>query len=228
MVDIITLKVANSRRWQAANLTRNFDAVARRLIEPNAKQHYLTVAAKTRVPWWFIAVVHEREASQHWNTQLGQGDPLNEVSTHKPRGRGPFQTWEEGAEDALVNCSPYAARNTDWSIGGALTMLEEYNGLGYAGRGVPSPYIWSGTDQYKSGKYVRDGVYDPSVVDEQLGCAGLLKAMITLDSGITFTGAVREPKVDTKPTVVPQPEISQNIFVSMLNALLSLFAQKGK
>lgn len=29
-----------------------------------------------------------------------------------------------------------------------LAKLEQYNGLGYAARGRPSPYIWSGTDQY--------------------------------------------------------------------------------
>ena len=65
-------------------------------------------------------------------------------------------------------------------------MLEEYNGLGYASRGVPSPYVWSGTDQYRSGKYVRDGVYDPNAVDSQLGCAGLLMAMMALDRSIDF------------------------------------------
>jgi lysozyme family protein len=65
--------------------------------------------------------------------------------------------------DALVNCSPYAARLTDWSIGGMLTNLERYNGLGYANKWRrPSPYIWSGTDQYIAGKYVADGVYDPT------------------------------------------------------------------
>jgi len=76
--------------------------------------------------------------------------------------------------------------NRDWSIGGTLTKLEEYNGLGYAARRQPSPYIWSGTDQYRSGKYIRDGVYDPNAVDNQLGCAGLLLAMMALDPGIQF------------------------------------------
>ena len=79
---------------------------------------------------------------------LAQGDPWNRVSVHVPAGRGPFKSWEDAAVDALVNCSPYAARNKDWSIGGTLTMLEQYNGLGYAARGRPSPYVWSGTDQY--------------------------------------------------------------------------------
>ncbi|WP_426527776.1 hypothetical protein [Bradyrhizobium sp. McL0615] len=66
----------------------------------------------------------------------------------------------------------------DWSIGRTLAKLEQYNRLGYAARGRPSPYIWSGTDQDRSGKYVRDAVYDPNVVDRQLGCAGLLMAMM--------------------------------------------------
>ncbi|MGY4311273.1 hypothetical protein [Bradyrhizobium sp. JR3.5] len=63
--------------------------------------------------------------------------------------------------DALVNCAPRAALNKDWSIGGTLTMLKQYNGLGYANKGRPLSHIWSGTDQYVSGKYVRGGVYDP-------------------------------------------------------------------
>jgi hypothetical protein len=78
-------------------------------------------------------------------------------------------------------------------------MLEQYNGLGYAARGRPSPYIWSGTNQYRSGKYVRDGVYDPNVSDSQPGCAGLLMAMMALDPTITFTGATITPIPAEKP-----------------------------
>jgi hypothetical protein len=103
-----------------------------------------------------------------------------------PIGRGPFKSWEEAAYDALVNCPPYASRNKDWTPGGLLTLLEGYNGFGYAARGLPSPYIWSGTDQYKSGKYVADHVFDPNVVDKQLGCAGVLLAMQQLDATIKF------------------------------------------
>jgi len=203
MTDLVALMAANASRWNNAKLTRSFGSVAKRLVA--AKARYQSVSAKTAVPWAFIAVAHEREASQNWNTQLGQGDQLNRVSTHVPEGRGPFKTWEDGAYDALVSCSPYAARNKDWSIGGTLTMLERYNGLGYAARGRPSPYIWSGTDQYVSGKYVRDGVYDPNAVDQQFGCAGLLKAMMQLDPTITFTGAKITPVPKPKPPAAPKP-----------------------
>lgn len=184
MVDIVALKAANTRRWNAAKLTRNYLSIAQRLVA--AKQRYTLVSARTGVPWPVIAVIHMRESSQSWSGSLAQGDPWNKVSVHVPAGRGPFASWEEAAVDALVDCAPYAARNKDWSIGGTLTMLEQYNGLGYASKGRPSPYVWSGTDQYVSGKYVRDGVYDPNVVDQQPGCANLLMKMMELDPTITF------------------------------------------
>jgi lysozyme family protein len=188
MTDLNALKAANAKRWANAKLTRSFLSMARHLVDPGAKARYLAVSAKTGVPWPFIAVAHERECSQDWTGGLAQGDPWNRVSVHVPAGRGPFKSWEDAAIDALVNCAPHAARNKDWSVGGTLTMLERYNGLGYLARGRPSPYIWSGTDQYVSGKYVRDGVYDPGVVDSQLGCAGLLMAMMALDPTIQFVG----------------------------------------
>lgn len=186
------LKTANKTRWDACHISADkgpaFKVVADRLTEAGAFSRYKNVEKLTGVPWWFIAVVHQREASQSWNAQLGQGDPLNKKSTHEPKGRGPFKTWEDGAVDALVNCPPYAAKNKDWSIGGALAKLEEYNGLGYANKDLPSPYLWAGTDQYTKGKYVADNKYDPNVVDQQLGCAGLLKFMGVFKTAPTGVG----------------------------------------
>lgn len=194
MVDPVALKAANEKRWRNAKVVRNFAGLARALL--GAKARYQAVEAKTGVPWPVIAVIHERESSQSWGRSLAQGDPWDRVSVHVPAGRGPFSSWEAAAVDALVNCAPHAARNKDWSIGGALAKLEEYNGLGYAARSKPSPYLWAGTNQYHSGKYVRDGVYDPNAVDCQPGCAGLLMAMMALDPSISFdaeksAGAVR-------------------------------------
>lgn len=224
MVDIDTLKSVNNRRWENAKLTRNFAAVAKRLVSAGAKATYENVSARTGVPWAFIAVAHERECSQDWHGSLAQGDPWDKVSVHVPAGRGPFQSWEDAAVDALVHCAPYAAKNMDWSIGGTLTKLEEYNGLGYAARGKPSPYIWSGTDQYKSGKYVRDGVYDPNAIDTQLGCAGLLMAMMALDPSINFDGP--QPKPLPPPTPASPkaaPQAKRSIFDIILSILSAIF-----
>lgn len=177
----MTLQELNAKRWADMRISSEmgpaFERVASRLSADVAKERYRKVEKLTGVPWQVIAVIHEREASQKWDTQLGQGDPLNKKSTHVPKGRGPFTSWEDGAVDALTNCAPYASKNTDWSVGGTLALLEKYNGLGYYNKGVPSPYVWAGTNQYSQGKYVADGVYDASAVDKQLGCAGLLRFM---------------------------------------------------
>ena len=220
MANLEKLKSLNTARWLKAKINPDhgtqFLDVARRLVE--AKSRYQQVSLQTGVPWWFIAVVHERESSQNWNGSLAQGDPWDRVSVHVPAGRGPFNSWEEAAVDALVNCSPFAARNKDWSIGGTLTMLEEYNGLGYANRGIASPYVWSGTNQYTSGKYVRDGVFDPDVVDRQLGCAGLLLAMKSIDPSVLSNGA-KPPASPLVQKVQPAP----SLFASIMSSLSSIF-----
>jgi lysozyme family protein len=234
MTDLVALKAANAKRWANAKLTRNFAPVAKSLVA--AKPRYQTVEASTGVPWFVTAVIHERESGQNWFCSLAQGDPWNRVSVHVPAGRGPFKSWEDAAIDALVKCAPYAARNKDWSVGGTLTQLEEYNGLGYASRGIPSPYIWSGTDQYVAGKYVRDGVFDSHAVDQQPGCAGLLMAMIALDPSIAFAGVTRSPPfVAAKPPtpLVPKPPSITNpargsIGAAIASLLSAIFNRKGK
>jgi lysozyme family protein len=164
------------------------------------KGRYLAIARQAGMPdiaWVFIAVSHYRESSQNFSRSLAQGDRWDQVSVHVPAGRGPFKSFEDAAVDALVKCAPYAARLKDWSIGGMLTNLERFNGIGYAARGVPSAYVWSGTNQYERGKFVADGVYDPNKVDAQLGVAGLILTMMQLDPSITFDGPA--PQVQPKP-----------------------------
>lgn len=183
----MTLLEQNKKRWDNCHVydARGplFKKVADRILANKAT--YQTIEKATGVPWWFVGITHYRESNLNFNTQLAQGDPLSHVSTHVPKGRGPFSSFKDGAIDALVKCPPYAARNKDWSIAGALTMFEKYNGLGYANMGRPSPYVWAGTDQYVSGKYVRDNVYDPNAVDSQLGCAGLMKYLGVGQTGLT-------------------------------------------
>lgn len=196
------LKVLNKNRWDACHISLAegpaFKKVADVLMQPANIKRYQNVSdilAKQghTVPWWFIAVIHYREAGfvnnqPNWNTYLGNGQPLNRKTTLVPAGRGPFKTWEEGAVDALVYAPPHAAQNKDWSIGGALAEIENYNGPGYAARGLPSPYVWAGTDQYKSGKYIADGKFSATTVDQQLGCAGLLKFMGVFKTAPTGVG----------------------------------------
>lgn len=189
-VALPTLIQANSGRWP--QMVVDFDAIASmnqaaaRLVA--AKARYQSIFPQTQVPWPAIALIHERECSQDWSRSIAQGDPWNAVSTHVPIGRGPFPSWEEAAIDALTQCgTPVVSQWAHWdTVGGVLTRLEMYNGLGYAGLNpsAPSPYVWSRTSPYVSGKYVADHDYDPTVVDSQEGCAPLLAAMMALDPTI--------------------------------------------
>ena len=233
MPDLRALSAANAARWVKARATGDATGIARRLVAPAARARYQAVATKTGVPWPLIAAIHEREASQDWGRSLAQGDSWDRRSVHVPAGRGPFASWEAAAVDALVNCPPYAARNADWSIGGALTLLERYNGLGYASRGLPSPYLWAGTDQYIAGKYVRDGVYDPRAVDAQPGCAALLMAMVAIDPTARWSGFAPAPtdRFESPPNPAP-PSITHptngSIGAFLNHLLASLFKSERK
>lgn len=210
-VDLALLARRNDQRWKAARVTRPalFESRARAALRNRSR--YVEIVQRLRslgssMPdeaWVFVAVVHERESSMDFNTHLGQGDPLTRngvpvKTVHVPAGRGPFSgpdAFEQAAVDALWYCAPYAARvNRDWTIGGMLTYLERYNGLGYATRGLPSPYVWAGTDQYVRGKYIADGVFSATTVDTQPGCAGLLLDIDAMDDTIDF-GRIEAPPI---------------------------------
>lgn len=206
ITDIPKLQQANAKRWAVAKITRSTEyntPVARALA---AKDRYKAIEVATGVSWVFIAIAHYRECSQNFSLSLAQGDDWSKVSRHVPAGRGPFKSFEEAAVDALVNCPPYASHNKDWSLPGMLTIEELYNGPGYANRGVPSPYIWSGTDQYTRGKYVADGVYDPNTVDKQLGAAGFILSLAQRDPSIvshTPVAPTLPPLTQIAPTASP-------------------------
>lgn len=179
------LKQANKQRWEDVRIPADKGpafALAANRIKAN-KAIYEEIQKETGVPWWFIGMVHYRESNLNMSTNIANGQPFNKKTTIVPKGRGPFNSFKEAAIDALTNCAPYAAKNKDWSAAGALTLFEEYNGLGYANKGLPSPYVWAGTNQYTKGKYVADGVYDPNHVDTQLGGAGLLKFLGVFNKG---------------------------------------------
>lgn len=167
----------NVTRWHDAKFTRSTAINAQSEKIKANRSRYEAVSKSTGVPWDVIGVVHYRESSGDFAGALHNGQKIigtGKVTTIVPKGRGPFTTWEQAAIDALMNCAPFAGKNKDWSIAGTLDILERYNGLGYRKKGLSSPYLWAGTDQYVKGKYVADGKYDPNHVDKQLGVAALL------------------------------------------------------
>ncbi|MEA5602139.1 hypothetical protein [Nostoc sp. UHCC 0252] len=151
------------------------------------RPRYEVIEQKINVPWYFVAVIHNMEASLNFTKHLHNGDSLKKRTVNEPSGRplaGPIKgqevgyTWEESAIDALT--MKEFNRVKDWSLSAQLWQLERYNGVGYRQYHpeVLTPYLWSGTNNYKKGKYVADGKWDANAVSAQIGVVALLKVLI--------------------------------------------------
>lgn len=137
------------------------------------RDRYEAVAAKTGVPAILVATIHYRESSMNFGTYLHQGDPLGRPAVNHPSNIPVFHDWEEAAIHALnlkkgVRDSLGMTEETTDPVAMG-TYAEAYNGLGYHYRGLTSPYVYAGSDQYRGGRFVADGQFDPSSWDRRLG-----------------------------------------------------------
>jgi lysozyme family protein len=143
------------------------------------KERYEQVQEECGVPWYVVGVIHAMESGYDFDTYLGNGEPLDVVTTEVPEGRGPFETWEAGAKDALnlqAESEPAV-----WDVSGIARYLEDYNGMGYAQHhNINSPYLWSFSDQYVSGKYIIDGHWDAYAVSDQCGAMVIIKRLVEM------------------------------------------------
>ena len=164
------------------------------------RARYEQVQSTTGVPWYVVAIIHNMEASQNFKRHLHNGDPLTARTVQVPAGRpktgSPPFSWEDSARDALAlrNLGPH----TDWSLAGTLYQLEGYNGWGYRlfHPHVKTPYLWSFSNHYKSGKYIADGTWSDTAKSAQCGAAVLLRRMLE-------RGDIAFP--DAPPTPAGQP-----------------------
>jgi lysozyme family protein len=175
-----------AQQWDAMAIksarAHEFEVLARFAIEH--RQTYESISSATGVPWAMIAALHRRESDADFTTYLGNGEPLNRVTRLVPKGRGPFPTFEAGAIDALKLDG--LASVPDWRLEKILYFCEIFNGTGYNNRGLPSPYLWGGTNIQKPGKYVADGKWNGRAWDTQPGCAPIIATIAKLDPSITF------------------------------------------
>lgn len=168
------------------------------------KIRYQNVSESIGIPWSFVAVIHNMEASLSFTKHLHNGDPLTRRTVQVPAGRpktgNPPFTWEESAIDALS--LKKLGSQTDWSLAGVLYQLERYNGWGYRlyHPHVLSPYLWSFSNHYKSGKYIADGTWSDTAVSRQCGASVLLRRMA--ENGQIEFFDQPAPKPDTQALVV--------------------------
>lgn len=189
--------------WSKMKVTRTAecDKAARRILA--GRSRYEAVERKTGVPWFWIGIIHMRESNNNFAKHLHNGDPLTARTTHVPPGRpatgSPPFTWEASAMDALTmhglhNIAPWPLERIGYEA-------ERYNGWGYFGR-HNSPYLWAGSNLYTMGKYVADGKYSSTTIDQQLGVMPVLATLCKLSP------EVNERVNGKKP---PMPEITTGV-----------------
>ena len=145
-----------------------------------SKARYQSVSDDTGVPWYFIAVCHALESSFNFRAHLHNGDfPLSARTRQVPAGHPtrwlPPSDWESSARDALKLLG--FAGQADWTVERTLYRLEAYNGFGYRPYGVASPYLWSFSNHYTSGKYIADRKWSATAKSQQCGAAVMLKLL---------------------------------------------------
>lgn len=210
--------------WDKMHVTREAEASSAADGILRDRTRYEAVEARTGVPWFWIALVHLRESSRDFRGVLHNGQKIigtGKLTTLVPKGRGPFETWEEAAVDALTYMG--LDKIDDWPLERCLHAFERYNGWGYFGK-INSPYVWAGTNLYSRGKYVADGKYDPNHVDKQLGLAAVLKILTELSDDIADSldmGAASPVEPEEKSTMLESAKALVAAAVSFVASLIA-------
>jgi lysozyme family protein len=151
------------------------------LLKPANRSRYEEVEKRLGIPWYFVGIIHSLEGGFNFQAHLHNGDPLRARTWQVPPGRplawNPPTDWASSAADALTMKN--YDNQPDWSIAQMLFRFEKYNGFGYRGRGIASPYLWSFSNQYTKGKYVKDRKWDAEAVSLQCGAAVLVKELVS-------------------------------------------------
>lgn len=197
------------RRWSNCKIdperVSEAKGVARTMLKNRAR--YEGISRRVNgVPWWWIGISHNRESGMDFTKHLHEGSPLTGKTRDVPKGRpkvapanGTSYTFEESAIDALTMPGKNYDKIGHWDVVEVFLRFEQYNGFGYRGKGIPSPYLWAATNQSdERGKYVRDGVFDRTAHDSQLGCAAIMLALEELGVAL-FPDEIAPPVNDDKP-----------------------------
>jgi lysozyme family protein len=179
---------------------------------------YRELAEQVRpVPALLLAALDLREGDCNPHTGIGQGDRWDRVSTHVPRGKGPFENWLQ-ANIYYINYDHLGSMNglvpvdhpALWAFW-AVYKPNAWNGWGPNGHGRHSGYPWSCTNVYDcqtdgvspGGKYVADGKWNPNVLDEQPGTVPVMMELAKVYPDLAFAPL---PMMVTPPPIVPPPD----------------------
>lgn len=140
--------------------TKGAMGILRRIEE--YKVIYNAVKNVINIPVIMIGTIHYLECNNNFSLTIRDGGKLRN---------------KDWVDDAISVLKPYSLVKGVWTVPVCLWAMERYNGLGYRKRGIETPYLWSGTNLYKKGKFVRDGVFDPNAVSKQVGGAVIFRML---------------------------------------------------
>lgn len=193
-----------AKQWDTMiiNTSRRSEAERAAQYAVDNSSIYLQVERETGVPWPMVACDHRRESDRQdkfgnptFQTYLGNGQPLWQKTMIVPIGRGPFcgkgapyhemvKAFIEGAKDAYHIDKIDAVK--DWRLEKILYYCELFNGAGYDARGLPSPYLWGGTNIQKPGKFIADHKFSANAMDKQLGVVPILYMIARIDKTVQY------------------------------------------
>lgn len=160
------------------------DRRARAILANKERYQNVSKLLGGNIPWHFIGAIHSMESGLDFEGVLHNGEKIlgtGRKTKLVPKNRGPFNTWEDAAVDALK--LKKLEQITDWTDERVCYELERYNGFGYRNYhpSVLSPYLWSGSTHYTQGKYVADGKWSSTAKSGQSGAVLLYKRLKEID-----------------------------------------------
>lgn len=196
-----------AKQWDTMmiNASRRSEAERAAQYAVDHKDTYFQIEHDTGVPWPMVACDHRRESDRQdsqgnplFNTYLGNGQALWQKTTIVPLNRGPFIRQDDAGRDANALMKAFITgakdayaidkldRVRDWQLEKILYYSELFNGAGYDLRGLPSPYLWGGTNQQKPGKFISDHRFNAQAIDKQLGIAPILWCIAHIDNTVVY------------------------------------------
>jgi lysozyme family protein len=156
---------------------------ANRMLDPANRKRYEKIYEETCIPWYFVAGIHALEATFNFRTHLHNGDSLkartHNIPPNRPPEWNPPNEWEASAIDALT-MKKYD-KETSWTLPEICYRWEKYNGVrSRMEHNIHTPYLWSFSQHYTKGKFVRDNVWSDDAVSQQPGAAVLLRKLVDM------------------------------------------------
>lgn len=177
-------------------------------------QTYTYLSTITGLPPVLLAALHYREAACDFADSIQDGHTL-------PKSR----KWLDDATSVIraqTKKNGFPKTTAD-----ALLFAEKWNGLGYAQKGMLSPYVWARTNYQTPGKFIKDGVFSQNTLDRQIGVAAFFIEAAKLGLTVEGVPAPTVPQAPAKQEPAPVTTDSPVDETVMLSGMINNFKIVG-